>query len=132
MTPLVVFLLVRVCLQAVLLRVDGHPDVVLWGLGDVQGGPHTGDATVPEDRLGVVHHPPLLHIQDLVDVVPEAGLGATEELLEDLIMWRYSIRTGSLEQGQLGEGPLQPLPCPCPSSWFSSTRSATPSRTSIY
>ena len=76
MTPLVVFLVVPVALLAVLLRVDGRPALVLGGPGDVQGGPHAGDATVPEDRLGVVQHPPLLHVL-------EAGLGGTEDLLED-------------------------------------------------
>ena len=69
-------------LRAVLLQVHDHPDLVLGGPGDVQGGPHAGDATVPEDRLGVVHHPPLLHVQDLVDVVLEFGLGGPEGLLE--------------------------------------------------
>ena len=39
--------------------------------------------TVSEDRLGIVHHPPLLHVQDLVDVITEAGLGGPEGLLED-------------------------------------------------
>ena len=81
-TPLVVFLLVPVSLQAVLLRVDGYPDLVL-----MPAMPRYLRIALSSSNPLLS---PLLHVQDLV--VPEAGLGGPVAPL-------HQDRVGSLEKG---------------------------------